>query len=246
MGNIDVSLCMADFTPGFWDNYWINPMGKSSKDPDRDCLLLLEYHRKLWSKELPNGRFLNLKKVDSSSYLTWNSFRFSSDSIIVSFRYEKYIDMINEVAKSVANYKEYIENYVKIAYTIGGFTIFPRMMGGINQARGCNTYIRDRFDLTLECIRRYYSKEASPLSEVMNKNKDFLDLFVSFKGYVEFFYFQDLVSDDFTKVNFWLESGDLSQSPFPTTVDEYLTLIKKQINFVQKRNERIMKDLNIN
>jgi hypothetical protein len=46
-----------------------------------------------------------------------------------------------------------------ISYTIGGMMVFPgNAIDGkwtINQARGCLRKISDRFDLTLECIRRY-------------------------------------------------------------------------------------------
>ena len=50
---------------------------------------------------------------------------------------------------------------------------------------------------------------------------------------------QDLVSDDFGKVNFWLGEGDMHQNPFPKTVDEYFNFIEKELDFVQKRNNRI-------
>ena len=62
--------------------------------------------------------------------------------------------------------------------------------------------IRDRFDLTLECIRRHYFSERSPLSDVLARYEDFLCLFGSFKGYVEFFLLQDLVSPDYSAVRF--------------------------------------------
>ena len=236
---IDISQNMADLTPHFWDGYWSDDMGKSSSDPDRKCLLLQEYHCILWSKKLPNGSILDLKKGYGKNYLTWGNFRFGSDSIIVSFRYENNKKMIYEVMKAVPNYKDFIENYVKKAYTIGGFIIFPKQKGGINQVRGCNYQIRDRFDLTLECIRRYYIGEKSPLSTVLEKNKDFFDLFIDFKGYVDFFFLQDLVCDNYNKVIFWLGDGDMNQSPLPKTVNEYLLLIEKELEFVQKRNNRI-------
>jgi len=39
-------------------------------------------------------------------YLTWKDLRFGSDSIIVSFRYEKYRDMIEKVENTVPDYVE--------------------------------------------------------------------------------------------------------------------------------------------
>ena len=66
----------------------------------------------------------------------------------------------------------------------------------INGARGLNRKIADRFDLTLECIRRHYLGQPSPLGETLARYRDFLALFEDFRGYVEFFMLQDLVSDD--------------------------------------------------
>lgn len=56
-------------------------------------------------------------------------------------------------------------------YTIGGMLVFPghqidrKWM--INQARSFTRWIGDRFDVTLECIRRHYSNKKSPLSDVL-------------------------------------------------------------------------------
>ena len=55
--------------------------------------------------------------------------------------------------------------FMAISYTIGGMMVFPgnRIEGKwtINQARGCLKTISDRFDLTLECIRRHGGAEQS-------------------------------------------------------------------------------------
>jgi Family of unknown function (DUF6994) len=63
------------------------------------------------------------------------------------------------------------EAFRTIGYTIGGMMIFPgnRVDGKqtINGARGFNPRIADRLDLTVECIRRHYRSEASPLSEML-------------------------------------------------------------------------------
>ena len=67
--------------------------------------------------------------------------------------------------------------------------IFPgNSIGGkwtINQARGCLRKISDRVDLTLECIRRYYVGQSSPLGETLARSRDFFALFESFAGYAD-------------------------------------------------------------
>ena len=57
------------------------------------------------------------------------------------------------------------EAFRTIAYTIGAMMVFPgnRIDGKmtINQARGCHPRIRDRFDLTVECIRLHYGTRGA-------------------------------------------------------------------------------------
>ena len=83
------------------------------------------------------------------------------------------------------------------------------------------------------------------MSQTLKKNKDFFDLFVDFKGYVDFFYLQDCVSSDYRSVHFWLGDGDLSKNPMPQSVGEYLQWMEKQLEFVEKRNERIEVDFTV-
>ncbi len=57
----------------------------------------------------------------------------------------------------------------------------------INGARGFHPKIKDRFDLTLECVCRHYSGLLSPLCERLARYGDFFALFIKFEGYVHFF-----------------------------------------------------------
>ena len=171
--------------------------------------------------------------------LTWKSFQFSSDSILHGYTYwESYQHIISKVDKAI------IAEYEANDYYIGGEIIFPsyRVPGTqtINQARGCNHKIRDRFDLTLECIRRYYQGDNSPLYRCLCGYKPFFDLFVDFKGYVDFFHLQDLVTKNYSAVEFfcWFD-GFNSTFPLPRTVDEYVDYIGRVIQFSKLRNERI-------
>ena len=47
--------------------------------------------------------------------------------------------------------------------------------------------IKDRFDLTVECIRRHYCGKPSPLNDTLARYADFFGLFGGFQGYVEHF-----------------------------------------------------------
>jgi hypothetical protein len=240
---INVDFDFTTDTPNFWKMHWNDEMGGVFVDPDSESKTLKLYHKLIWSKQLPNGEFLKLNETTKTKYLSWKNFNFGSDSIISSFRYNKYRPMIKKVMDFLPDYKNFIEEYTRKSYTIGGSIIFPKMIGSINQKRGCNPYIIDRFDLTLECIRKYYIDEESPLYDTLLRNKEFFDLFIDFKGYVDFFLLQDLVADDYNSVKFWIKTKPFEKNPFLKTVEEYLIWIKKQLEFVQKRNERIKNEL---
>lgn len=238
--NIDVNYDFTSDTPNYWKDFWNDPtgIGGGKNDPDLLSLTLQKYHQILWSKKLPNGKYMQLYIGEGFNYLTWEQYRFGSDSITASFRYKKYKYMLEKVSETVPDYKKYIESFIRKSYTIGGSIIFPKS-NSINRARGINSNICDRWDLTLECIRRYYNNEESPLYAVLELNKDFFDLFVDFKGYVDFFFLQDCVSPDYSSVIFWIGNGNFEEKPLPNSVSEYIQFISKELEFIEKRNKRI-------
>lgn len=237
---IDVNFDFTSDSLHYWDNFWANNggLGGSNCDPDSASKTMQKYHQELWSKQLPNGERMELKCVDNGA-LEWGRFRFGSDSIIASFRYQKQRKLLEEVAESMDDYRAFVENFLHRTHTIGGEMIFPKHPNSINQARGTHPQICDRFDLTFECIRRYYRNEDNPLFSVLSSDKNFFDLFVDFKGFVDFFLLQDLVSDDYGQVRFWSVWKDFSDNPVPETIDDYLKFLQNELDFVEARNRRI-------
>lgn len=213
MQMIDVTFDFTTDSPRYWDGFWEKNdlLGSAGSDPDEK----------------------------SSYYLKWKDFYFGSDSIIVEFRYYNYIHVIEQVKQRLPDYRAFYEDQIRKSYTIGGMIIFPQHRNSMNQMRGMNRKISDRWDLTLECIRRYYSGEESPLSKVIESDKAFYDLFVDFKGYVDFFFLQDSVSDDYSSVDIWCGEGDFSGSGLPATIDEYFLFIEREMEFLKGRNARI-------
>lgn len=211
-------------------------------DPDQKSPTLKKYHKLLWSKELPNGKPLMLTDKQPYTYLYHKSelgeFRFGSDLIVHSY--------INHYRKKwlTSQIQEEVQELENTGSTIGGYSIFPnnRIDGKhtINQARGVNRLIDDRFDLTLECIRKHYLDEKSPLSDVLSRYKYFFDLFESFENYVEFFLLQDLI-DNRGAIKFYLEFNNFETPPAFTKVDDYLKYKERMMAFIQNRNQRINK-----
>ena len=109
----------------------------------------------------------------------------------------------------------------------------------INGARGFHPRIKDRFDLTLECIRLHYLDEPSPLDATLARYADFFGLFGDFAGYVDFFHLQDLVNEGTLTVKFSMPFEDFNASPVPETLDAYLEYRQRAIEFIESRNRRI-------
>jgi hypothetical protein len=213
------------------------------RDPDSCSLQLATYHQQLWSKETPSGEQLQLKIVGRKKfrlvYQDKETIRsFTSDSIIHTMsRWTRMKPIVESIESSKIN------NFFALANTIGGYIIFPSQRVNhkptINGIRGLHPQIRDRFDLTLECIRLFYEEQPSPLYEHLKRYRWFLEYFVDFKGYVTFFFLQDLLDDD-QQIKFWLPFGSFYEYVvIPRNKEEYVHYMKDLIDFVEKRNSRI-------
>ncbi len=186
-------------------------------------------------------------RIDSRQYV------FTSDALGLTFknkRNKKGADgkVIEQIFQNLDEGEH--EKYFKKCCTIGAYTVFPGYMINrrqtINQARGFNPFILDRIDLTLECVRLFYlntpglSKETCPLLDTLNRYKPFFDLFETFKGYIEYFLFQDLVNNDFSEVLFFHPFHGFKKKDFPKNIKDYRAYMNKMIKFIELRNSRIL------
>lgn len=213
----------------------------TGKDPDVLSPTLHRYHKLLWSKPLPNGTMFQLVDTKPGAYLYHHSrlgeYFLASDTVIPSFRKEARLSQIFHLIP-----KE-LHAFNGIGYTIGGMMVFPGSKIGrkmtINGARGFHPRIKDRFDYTVECIRRHYLNEANPLIDVLGRYADFFRLFGDFRGYVDFFLLQDLVTEDLSSIKFFLPFDNFKVSPVPDSMSAYLDYRERAIGFIQARNKRI-------
>ena len=217
------------------DIYFDVQSDSGGKDPDSASKTLKSYHQLLWSKPLPNGQ--EMKLTIDKHCLKWGDMWFGCDSITASFLHWRF-PLKQYVEQNIPNFAEFKKDYWHKTYTIGGSIIFPMRRWSMNQARGCNVRICDRWDLTLECIRRYYAGESSPLDKALDNSKDFFKLFVNFKGYVDFFLLQDSVDANYN-VLFGIDTPLFDATPMPKNIEEYFKWINFQLDFVKKRNLRI-------
>ena len=222
------------------------------RDPDRYSATLRRYHKRLWSKRLPSGATFELDDTVPSPYLHHRSkigeFWLSSDAVIPSFTREGRISHIIEQIPG-----EERDAFNTIGYTIGGMMVFPaNQVDGkmtINAARGFHPRIKDRFDLTVECIRRYYDDESNlsndfnPLGKTLARYAGFFELFGDFRGYVDFFLLQDLVTADYSAVKFFMPFEGFVSWPFPKSTEEYRAYKGLAVEFIGARNQRILESV---
>jgi len=212
------------------------------KDPDSYSATLRKYHQILWSKPLPNGFRFDLDR-DTARLLHHKSelgeFFLSSDAIGHTYKnVKKMAHIVNQITPDEMN------SFFSLCSTIGAFIMFPSKKIDnkmtINGARGINHKIQDRFDLTLECIRSFYLKEKSPLSDTLERYSQFFNLFDNFKGYVDFFLLQDLVEENYSAIKFWHPFNGFDYSPLPKNIEEYQAYKINVIDFLTARNQRIL------
>ena len=260
---IDIEFDFTQDTEGYWQNWWTKEKGdellgtRHVSDPDSQSKTLNEYHKFLWSKKLPCSKNWDLiPKRGRGYYFEWNDGEanryYSSDSLLNSFRWHDMKSVLEKVKAHVENnlklnYQKWLEDFVRRLYTMGGMIIFPTRQGGINTIRAF-TKVKDRVDLTFECIRRFYIGEKSPMSNCLEKDEKFFSLFNDFKGYVDFFLLQDIVSSDYKHVKCFLGNTEYCDDFFktsgevtvPQTLEDYMEWHDNLIKFVDDRNKRIL------
>ncbi|MFT4296982.1 MAG: hypothetical protein QM582_16380 [Micropruina sp.] len=213
----------------------------AGRDADTHSPTLQAYHRRLWSKRLPDGSMFDLHPLTKSGNYLLRHSSYLGDFILASDQLVNASETLRR--KFTRNISPAADaRFWRKGLTIGGRTIFPyNRVGGkmtINGARGFHHQIKDRFDLTLESIRRHYARQESPLAPVLARYASFFELFGDFRGYVDFFLLNDLVTDE-GAVEFFLPFHDFEGPPMPETSADYRLFLRRQIEFVVARNTRI-------
>ena len=212
-------------------------------DPDSTSPTLRQYHQTLWSKPLPDGTVFELQKT-KGFYLYHNSslgeFSLGSDAITHSYKHQVRKRWLTE------QIPDHVQDVFDAGSTIGGYLLFPKNLEGrkqtINQARGILRLIDDRFDLTLECIRRFYINDPSPLMEVFLRYESFFRLFQTFDRYVDFFLLNDLVTEN-GEIRFYLPFDNFQTPPTFHCTDDYIQYKRRVLDFVENRSRRMVESI---
>jgi len=212
--------------------------------PDRDSTTLQKYHKLLWNKKLPNGEFPILSETDNNGLiLKTDTYELilSSDTMINPYtggNWDKKYDL--SYLKTITE----IDGFINTIHKIGNYILYPRTKNSFNQNRGTYPKIKDRFDLSLECIKRYYNDEDSPLRETIQRYNQFFQLFNNFESYCEYYFLEDLTNETFTEINYFLPFNNFKEIPVPKNADEYRLYMNKATEFINNRNKRIQDYIN--
>lgn len=211
-------------------------------DMDSKSPTLKLYHSILWSRETPSGAVVQLEpEAKASGYLSWNNHSFGSDQIMVTLRYKNLSSFFEDILiPESPDFDERMRDFIILSGTMPGIMLWPKHANSMNQVRGTNVYIRDRFDLTLKCIQLYYnnSNHFNPIAWQLEEDKWFYDLFVSFQGFIEFFFLQDLIDED-GDIKYFHDFSGFIKNPVPKTTKEYWSFIDNQKVFLEKRRQRM-------
>ena len=222
-------------------------------DPDAFSERLYDFYETIWNSQRQKLN-LNLPEVQK----VWNgqawelvgvadkSLRLGTDSVMSIYWHR--CDMRGFIAQLIEakgdDFKHFIRDYLQDANTTGGFMLFPRHRQSLNQARGVNAVINDRFDFTLECIRRNYLQQDNPLQAALDNDKAFFDSFGTFEKYVDFFCLNNSWVKDGQVFNLMdnksLENYNFDKNPLPTK-DNWWGFYNNIMERLSSRNEQIEK-----
>lgn len=210
----------------------------------------------LWSKPLPDGQKLELEG-DRSGYLKIVSLSerrtVGSDNFATT-----HANALPTLARALDGFSH---GHLCAFCTIGGYIVFPNGLAQqlpvrtnsrvrrwtVNQARGMDRRVADRFDLTLETIRMYYAgivdRAQNPIGDVLEAYGWWFDLFGSgptgFLTYADFFFLTPLLDADGAVKPFGALSLDFMNAlPSHDTV-AYRAYVADQLEFVRFRNALI-------
>lgn len=225
-------------------------------DPDARNDQLRESHRLLWSKPLAGGPDLELSGRRWSDYLKVESlpghWSVGSDNFATTHA--------NALPTLSAGLDSFTDGHLCALCTIGGYIVFPNVIAqqlpnstnlaarrwSVNQARGMEARISDRFDLTLEAIRLFYQgavlRTENPIGDVLEAYRWWFDLFgkgaEGFHRFADFFFLTPILDTE-EQVKSFGGLGLAFDRALPKDETAYGAYVADQVAFVTMRNELI-------
>jgi hypothetical protein len=226
-------------------------------DPDGYSSQLRKSHQRLWTKPLPDGQSLEVSARLWADYLRVTSIpgNWTLGSDIITSIHSKAEPVDSQALHGFAN------GHVCEFSTIGGYMVFPNQIAqqvppqpnpavrrwSINQARGMDGRISDRFDLTLEAIRLLYEGTVdlseNPIGDVLGAYRWWFDLFGQgvdgFLAYAKFFFLTPMLDPQGRVKPFAPLALGFDDALPRNDATAYRAYVAAQRAFVSRRNELI-------
>jgi hypothetical protein len=230
-------------------------------DPDKVNPDLRDAHRLLWGKAPRGGAVLGLSALRWSDYLkvvsTADDWTLGSDHFAAI-----HYNALRTLAEGLDGLTD---GHLCQFCTIGGYIVFPNQLAqqrpttinrtarhwSINQARGMDGRISDRFDLTLEAIRLFYEgivhRDENPIGDVLEAYRWWFELFGrgadGFEAYADFFFLNPML-DEHRRVKPFGSLPLVFDHALPKDDETaYRGYVADQLDFVSRRNELIRRSI---
>lgn len=202
LSEIDIKTCFIDDTAGYWDGFLERRNGLGAApvyaDPDSASDTLRNYHQALWSRKLPNGEVMELKKGKKSDYLSWNGMRFASDSIFTQHRYIKCEKVIGQVKEKMYDYNfnplwqtiKRSEEFFKLFVDFSGYVEFFFLQDFLDEKGNVIRFINDYMDENGLFTKKYpvpqtaeeYLKNIETQKEIIAKRNKRIEEYICKKN----------------------------------------------------------------
>lgn len=212
------------------------------RDMDQFSPTLRRYHQMLWSRPLPGGTAFDLDAGGdpTGDYLVApDGLVLASDSLINSMTHWS---RLRPVLASVPEDEQ--EAFRVRASSVAATGLWPKRSGpsgqSINQARGQHPHVADRLDLTVECVRRHYIGEQSPLANALNGAADFFALWPDWRTWITWWLLDDLLDND-GEIRWLLPFSEFgAEKAWPTTPVDWRSYRDCCFDFIERRAARMV------
>gem|GEM_PF-1105802 len=250
-----LSIVLSDVVA---EEKWIRKINKVPYvDPDSKCFKLYQDFSSYYNGlKLPNGNHIEIVEVKERNKGTKNSFyeliiniikeKSEAKTIIAQMGLgSDYIGPSIYWACEAGMTAGHIGKYLETTRTFGGHIIWPRWIGtpkqngefgyqfigdfkSINIFRGGENGLYDRIDLSLFDLKEWYLGQTCKLKFAYDKNKIWLDQFVDFEGFINFFKLNNYVCEKKYKIKNLSSYHEGDKFKYLSSNDVYPTSIPRE------------------
>ena len=232
---------------------------ESRIDPDSKCYeLYTDLKKELFCKNFPNGDLIRELKEKERTGKNGSKYWELVIKIESGNGEKKYFGLGTDYIGASVNWalkcnvsQKVIKEYLKVSRTLGGHIFFPRWqisnnkerIKSLNIARGGEFISNkrpgfyDRFDIFLYDLKNWYDDVPSQLKKEFDSNKKWLELFVDFKGFINYFSLNNFLNSEYEVIDLTDSMNVIEKfkSYIPKEPSDYSLYFKNSSNIIIKR-----------